>query len=116
MKLSHEPIILGGVGEGWEKIVEDCDKALFAIDSKYLPAQIKEKWGVLRFYWDSSYDFESDKWAKMSLIVAKAENDSAIVCEDCGQPGELRSKDRYWIRTLCDTCEAISVSGRVSPE
>ena len=57
-------------------------------------AQIKEKFGTLRFYYDGGND-------EISGMVDIIESLSSYVCEVCGVPGSLRS-DRSWIRTLCD--------------
>ena len=36
-------------------------------------------------------------------LVRAAEEKSRAICEDCGEPGVLRT-DRFWLRTLCDEC------------
>jgi len=60
-------------------------------------AQIKEKFGTLRFYYDGGDDY-------ISGMVALAESMSGLTCEECGSIGERR--DGGWIRTLCDEHEA----------
>lgn len=42
------------------------------------------------------------EYATFMQAIREAEERSAHVCEECGQPGELRT-ERRWIRTLCDT-------------
>lgn len=59
-------------------------------------AQIKEKFGTLRFYMTHYTD-------KIDEIIKEAEKKSRITCEYCGKPGELR--DDGWLFTLCDECE-----------
>lgn len=58
-------------------------------------AQVKEKFGGLRFYMTSAND-------EIRELVSEAEALSYKTCEECGEPGEER--DTRWIRTLCDHC------------
>lgn len=58
-------------------------------------AQVKEKFGGLRFYMTSSTD---EIWN----LISEAEAKSRETCEECGKPGE--EKPTSWIRTLCDSC------------
>ena len=56
-------------------------------------AQVKEKFGTLRFYMTAQDDF-------ISGAISVAECMSAHVCEICGNPGSLRNDG--WAETLCD--------------
>ena len=60
-------------------------------------AQIKEKFGGLRFYYDGGDEF-------IRGAVHMAEYIADQTCEECGAPGKRRSGG--WIRTLCDVHEA----------
>lgn len=60
-------------------------------------AQVKEKFGGLRFYYDGGNE-------KIDGMVSMAEAWAGRTCEECGKPGETRSGG--WIRTLCDEHEA----------
>ena len=60
-------------------------------------AQIKEKFGGLRFYYDGGDEY-------IHGLVSMAESWAGIACEECGGIGERRSGG--WIRTLCDKHEA----------
>ena len=95
-----------GVGPGWQDICWRLHAELMAIDPGYNPVQVKEKFGGLRYYIDSTYEWDTPEWEAMNEAITVAEKESLKTCEDCGQPGELRSKNRYWIRTLCDACDA----------
>lgn len=55
--------------------------------------QIKEKFGGLRFYIDGG-----DECIRGMIQMACAM--SLHICEDCGNPGRMRSDN--WYRTLCD--------------
>ena len=102
-------------GEGWWPILEAlCDHIQSHIDWNnqraekypelcYTPvrqvkvAQIKEKFGGLRFYYEGGND-------TISGMIAMAESWAGYSCETCGAPGKRR--DGGWIKTLCDTHEA----------
>lgn len=60
-------------------------------------AQIKEKFGGLRFYYDGGDEH-------IRGMVSMAESWAAHTCEECGKPGTSRSEG--WIKTLCDEHEA----------
>jgi hypothetical protein len=110
-KMFAEPY--GGfcVGEGWWLIIESlCSHIQSHIDwnnqraekypelcYKQVPqvtvAQIKEKFGGLRFYYDGGNDI-------IAGMVSMAELWAAHSCETCGAPG--KSRDGGWIKTLCD--------------
>jgi hypothetical protein len=58
-------------------------------------AQVKEKFGGLRFYMTSGTDEIFD-------LIEEAEALSCKTCEECGKPGEERPGG--WIHTHCDPC------------
>ena len=81
--------------DGWRKLVEKLVTDLFAGGWDGELHQVKEKFGSLRFYTGGMSQACMD-------IVDSAEAESYTVCQDCGDPGVLRSGG--WIRTLCDPC------------
>lgn len=91
------------VGPGWWTIIETlCQNIQSYVDWKsaqkegceqVVVAQIKEKFGGLRFYYDGGD-------STVSGMVRMAEAWAALTCESCGKPGKLRS-DGWW-RTVCD--------------
>lgn len=101
------------VGSGWWPILEVlCRQIQHHVDwkqeqkEKYgrgdgcpnvTVAQIKEKFGGLRFYYDGGDDV-------VDGMVRMAESWAAHTCEECGNPGTTRSGG--WVRTLCDKHEA----------
>jgi len=105
-KMFAEPYGGFAVGPGWWPILETlCGQIQHHIDWKnkktmIVPqvnvAQIKEKFGGLRFYYDGGDEY-------ISGLVSMAESWAACSCETCGTPGERR--EGGWIRTLCDTHE-----------
>lgn len=81
-------------GDGWLPIVKaliaHCEREGIEVH------QVKEKFGGLRFYTSpASPEFHG--------IIHAAEVMSFLICEECGEPGTLRSGS--WIRTLCDECD-----------
>jgi hypothetical protein len=95
------------VSKGWWPILEKlCANIQHHLDWKekqgnavpqVTVAQIKEKFGGLRFYYDGGD-------AEISGMVRMAEAWADSACEECGAIGERRSGG--WIRTLCDAHEA----------
>ena len=61
--------------------------------SQVVAVQIKEKFGTLRFYYNGGDD-------TIDGMVRMAESMSAVTCEECGAPGQLRG--RGWMYTACD--------------
>lgn len=59
-------------------------------------AQVKEKFGGLRFYCDNTDEY-------IQGAITLAESMSYRTCEVCGVAGTKRSGG--WVRTLCDACE-----------
>lgn len=83
------------VGKGWADIIKTCYEACQYYHADI--AQIKEKFGGLRFYISSGPKELYD-------IINKAEEDSYSICEFCGKPGKAVSI-RGWWKTLCKDCE-----------
>jgi ribosomal protein L37AE/L43A len=91
------------VNDGWQNIVLEADAMLEYIDPDYKISQVKEKFGSLR------YIFETDKYGLerkiMDAIAEYAERKSNNTCEDCGEYGIIRG-DIGWMLTLCDKCHS----------
>jgi hypothetical protein len=82
-----------GVGEGWYPLLFELDERLSEIDPDYRIAQIKEKFGGLRYY------IESKRYDKAQEIVDEIEDRSYTICEITGKPGRPTRKNG-WIKTL----------------
>jgi len=78
------------------------------LDPDYEPAQIKEKFGTLRFYFDT----KTELWDSMQAVVTKYEKMSAVTCEACGEAGVLCTPNGFWYKTRC---ELHSASKSVMP-
>ena len=85
-----------GVGKGWLPIVTELHEKLVKADPDYTIGQIKEKFGSLRFYAHGNFTEEEDK------LISDAERKSAVTCEVCGEPGEIKASNGCWLRCLCE--------------
>jgi hypothetical protein len=92
--------------DGWLDIINKCHEELVAIDPEYVPIQIKEKFGGLRYYFTNGLSAEDAKsFHKMNAIVEKYEQLSFTICEICGIEGAKLAKRRNWLKTLCSEHE-----------
>ena len=86
------------VGDGWYDILDRLSAKLEPMGIK--AAQVKEKFGGLRFYF---YGYsERDNVEEAYEYVNEAEAEAAKTCEQCGAPGQLYGQG--WLTTLCKTC------------
>lgn len=91
------------VDDGWKNIVLEADAMLSFIDPNYKINQVKEKFGTLRFYFETEKPYGKVEHNIMDAIVRAAEFRSTYTCEWCGKYGEIRT-DQYYVLTLCDEC------------
>ena len=89
------------VGVGWAPIVLQCHRELQHLDPGYRITQIKEKFGGLRYYFQSTVPFDAITYDIMHHIVNTAEEHCARTCELCGAEGNSRHNGG-WYKTLCD--------------
>jgi len=84
--------LCAGIEAEFKKLSE-AQQAEALKEDHYIAAQVKEKFGGLRFYMEG-------ETKEMSDLISKAEEASFKTCEVCGEPGE--PKRGGWIKTLCD--------------
>jgi hypothetical protein len=106
------------VGEGWFPIIEELSLALEQINNSLPPeeppiraAQIKEKFGYLRFYTDGNLSPAAEN------AITIAEDRSRVTCEMCGVEEEDVSLPDYrgWMKNLCPACHTkrkVNLSSR----
>jgi hypothetical protein len=95
-------------GDGWYDILDKLLNQLNYISktsgTQVVAAQIKEKYGTLRFYYDTivTTDLNLDDAIEdiISDVVFAAERKSEYICEVCGKWGELY--DTGWCKVRCD--------------
>lgn len=84
-------------GDGWFDLLwKLCLVIEKNMPRQFTVAQIKEKFGTLRFYTYGGNDTVDE-------LVALAEEDSSVICEDCGKPGRMRIVSG-WYRVQCTKC------------
>jgi len=103
-------------GDGWKEIIRNTDEKLKYIDPDYTIAQIKEKFGGLRYYFDSSLEYGSIAHEIMDDIVRAAEYEASRTCELCGAN---KSSDKvevrlhkYWYFGYCQPCADKHIAER----
>ena len=94
--------------KGWYKLVIDTHKKLKYIDPNYQINQVKEKFGGLRYYYQSSFPYGSMQDEIMQAIVNTAEEIASKTCETCGiydYKARVETRVRnHWYKTLCRDC------------
>lgn len=83
------------------------EEVLTEEEVQVVAAQVKEKFGGLRFYVDGADD-------EVRGMIEMAEGMSYKICEDCGNRGSTR--DAGWLRTMCDPCNEAWQSRRTSAQ
>jgi hypothetical protein len=94
-----------GYGDGWDKLLRALCTELSKLlkePGRVVPAQIKEKFGGLRFYidWNKDVPLDADLWHEVRNKVDAVERLSTMICEECGELG--RRRQGRWIQTLCE--------------
>ena len=83
-------------GPGWNKLICDLIKDLIDIGWNKEIAQIKEKFGTLRFYPGGC---TTEQWK----LIEEAERKSSTICEYCGSKDAKLYTDG-WYTTECKNC------------
>jgi len=88
--------------EGWHKLVAECHLEILKIDPNYKIYQIKEKFGSLRYYFDTKLGDMVEY--EIFQVASKYELLSQEVCEKTGKPGVLMFKQGLY-KTLAGEFE-----------
>jgi hypothetical protein len=103
--------------DGWFNLIDKLSKKLEEFNKRNFgfiikAAQVKEKFGTLRFYYDTIFTGEEgenkfgfDPEIAQDIVqnlVTIAEWESEHTCEKCGKRGKIR--EGGWIMCLCDEC------------
>ena len=103
-------------GDGWKKIVDYTHEKLKYIDPDYKVFQIKEKFGGLRYYYDSSIYYGTIQRDIMEDIIKAAELEASYTCELCGVQGltsGVKTRvDHGLYYTYCKECSDKMVAER----
>lgn len=106
--------IFGGIGTGWRKLLEKLIQDLNTLQIAYEILQVKEKFATLRFY-ASVKSEDKDKIKQFHEIIARAEEASSKICENCGTMDGVTDDawNGYWLKTLCQPCGELIKSGKL---
>lgn len=91
--------IPGQLGPGWLPMLDRLLKRLISLGWNRRAAQVKEKFGALRFYVDGPVT------RKISDAISRAEVRSLKICEVCGRSGSRQAICGWWL-TRCPACLA----------
>lgn len=89
-------------GDGWYSLLDNLCELLQGMTdnnprsarfSQIVAAQVKEKYGTLRFYVNGDSEWQSG-------AIALAEHLSGSICDVCGGPGKLNQEG--WISCRCE--------------
>lgn len=88
-------------GDGWYQLIyELCRELQHNTDNNNQPqivaAQVKEKFGGLRFYVNSATEVQYG-------AIHFAETFSFSICDECGTTADVTSEGS-WVTTLCPSC------------
>lgn len=111
---NYEWTELDDMSKGWRKafglqMCEEIRKDLIKYDylNDFRIAQIKEKFGGLRFYVGAI-----PRDSEVFEIIKKYEDLSFETCEICGKPAETIN-DCGWLTTICDSCLSVRENDRI---
>jgi len=96
LPMSQTCMCWGFPGDGWFGLLLEASLAIEALGLRVQAVQVKEKFGTLRFYLGGPDACDE----RVEAIIRRAEQRSAVECEECGAEGEARGGG--WIQTLCD--------------
>jgi len=85
-------------GNGWLNIIDELSKKITELDPDVQAAQVKEKFGGLRFYIDGGSK-------EVYKLIDEAEEESYKTCEKCGTKENVSQTKTGWVLTLCDKCK-----------
>ncbi|ATW46708.1 hypothetical protein [Streptomyces peucetius] len=91
------------VGPGWRQLLDRLHEQVHAIAPSYRLVDLKEKLGGLRLHVEDP----AGGSGTLRPLIASAEAESMCVCEFCGAPGRVRTRNddpHGWRKTVCDTC------------
>jgi hypothetical protein len=82
-----------------QQVERDIEESVFRIIpdrcTQVVAAQVKEKFGTLRFYFDGGDGYCRGVISMMEVMSGKT-------CMYCGNPGKVRTGG--WLQALCDSC------------
>lgn len=94
---------------GWVELVLNLDAELSHVVPDYEIAQVKEKFGGLRFYIESfGIPRDDPRYDIARELIREAEEQSFHICQVCGEPGEINTDG--WHRVLCEVHDEATLT------
>lgn len=90
--------------EGWWPLLLKLDEDIAKIDPNYKIAQVKEKFGGLRYYIHHGDELTEDAYLAIEQLIREAEKESLKTCEACGETEGVEtrgSRTSRWLKTYC---------------
>lgn len=78
-KRCDNPWGAGDAPDRWKDIILEADEMLTYIDPNYRILQVKEKFGSLRYYYETQWEIDSIQFKIMEAIVRRAEGQTLRV-------------------------------------
>lgn len=97
-RISH-PYKQIDVEPGWFAILDQMDRALSLLDPHYEVVQIKQDFGNLDVYAETTLGGTSR--AEFDALIVAARQQASRTCEQCGEPGGPRVIDG-WASVRCE--------------
>lgn len=93
-------------GDGWHDLIRKLCADIMAVEPgpNFKAAQVKEKFGGLRFYVEG-WPEDDVKSKEIGRLIGEAEAESFNICEVCGSRENI-TVEGSWIRALCGTHRA----------
>lgn len=87
-------------GDGWYSLIEELSEKLK--DYPIKAAQVKEKFGGLRYYIEYTAPISIVSMADIGILIGEAESKSFSICEITGEVGRLYKSKTNWLKTLSE--------------
>lgn len=109
----HEdvPHLGGGTEDGWYGLQERLFRSWSSRDTRWVLAQVKEKFAELTIYADPEPGQDEIDWRAIHYVATA----SRRVCESCGAPGR-RAEGGGWHSTVCARHRNFAVHDRDAAE
>lgn len=94
--------------DGWLHLIQEIAKFISDRTDKCQAAQVKEKFGTLRFYIDCQEGLSEETYKEIAEYINAVERLSYYVCEYCGSKLDETNRSKntsYWIKNICITCK-----------
>jgi hypothetical protein len=94
--------------DGWLHLIQEIAMFISSRTDKCQAAQVKEKFGTLRFYIDCVEGLSEETYKEIAEYISAVERLSYYVCEYCGTKIDDTNRAKntsYWIKNICVPCK-----------